>query len=157
MTKPRARTFKPRLQLEQNYFESIIKLVRAHISKIDIDQLLLYGSSPISAISDDPAFQQASESIARRMVTNLSVENAQSWRAAANRSTKARQIYEALREELAGNTGVRVAGLVRDNTAKIVTVTQDIAHHITPIIARLQQEGVRSDDIIPKIKGHLTS
>jgi uncharacterized protein with gpF-like domain len=154
MLKPRARVFKPRLQLEQAFQRELLKLVRSHLNQVDLGQLHILPST-IEQIGHDPAFIAASESLARRMVTGLTRENAASWRVAANRSMKGKQIYAALQEELAGQTGIRVANLVRDNTAKIVTVTQDIAQHITPIIARMQQEGVRSENIEPAIVGHL--
>ena len=154
MLKPRAKVFRPRVQLENQFYRALLKLVRPYLAGLDLDQLHLLPSQ-IEQIAHDPAFQKASESLARRMVTGLARENAASWRIAANHSTKGRQIYAALKEELAGQTGVRVADLVRDNTQKIVTVTSDIAHRVTPIIAKYQQEGVRSENIERHIAGHL--
>jgi len=152
--KSRAKSFNPRRQLEESFYRALLKLVRPYLSALDLDQLRLLPSN-IEQIAHDPAFIKASESLARRMVTGIARENAASWRVAANSSMKGKKIYAALKEELAGNTGLRVADLVRENTVKIVTVTQDIAHRVTPLIAKLQQEGVRSFDIEPKIAGHL--
>jgi SPP1 gp7 family putative phage head morphogenesis protein len=93
-------------------------------------------------------FETASESIASRMATQMKVENARSWKAAARAGSRGREILSALREELeAGNVGARVREIVRENASLISSIPEEIRERISAEISDLEERGRRPEEI----------
>jgi SPP1 gp7 family putative phage head morphogenesis protein len=85
--------------------------------------------------------------IAKRMVTQLKVDNARSWREAATKSSRGREIYEALQNEMGTNVGQRVRELVAENAKLISSIPETIRTDLNQEINRLQLEGKRPEAI----------
>jgi SPP1 gp7 family putative phage head morphogenesis protein len=102
----------------------------------------------IPGLVNNPEFQKAAHSLAGRMVAEVEHANAASWRAAAQKSTRARQIYKALQAELDAS-GIRpeLAAIARRNAQLISSVPRDIAQRITAKSAELYQAGARPEEI----------
>ena len=96
----------------------------------------------------DPVFQRAARQLAGRMVAEAAHANEKSWRAAAMKSTRAREIYAALQAEIdAGHLRAELDRLAVRNAELISSVPADIAQRITKRAAELQQKGSRPAEI----------
>ena len=96
----------------------------------------------------DPVFRQAARQLAGRMVAEVSQQNAKTWRAAAMKSTRAREIYRALQAEIdSGNLGAVLERLADRNAELISSVPAEIAERITKRAAELHQKGSRPAEI----------
>jgi len=87
--------------------------------------------------------QEASDLLARRMVAWTNVKNARTWREAAAKSQKSRELYRLLQEEMRRGLGVRVTNLVAANAAYISSVPVEAARTLVGEVARAQQAGSR--------------
>jgi SPP1 gp7 family putative phage head morphogenesis protein len=96
---------------------------------------------------------KASDSLARRMVTQIAVQNAQSWREAAAKSSQGKRIYDLLRREMAGPVGASVRSLVSTHAALIRSMPQDLAQTLASQIATRQMRGERAETIAKDIRG----
>jgi SPP1 gp7 family putative phage head morphogenesis protein len=95
---------------------------------------------------------QASDRLARGMVTATAVQNAVSWRDAARKSTQGARIYDLLKREMAGPVGAQMRELVKAHASLIRTVPQDIAQDIASQIATRQMRGERAETIARDIR-----
>jgi SPP1 gp7 family putative phage head morphogenesis protein len=96
----------------------------------------------------DPVFRQAARQLAGRMVGEVAKQNAKTWRAAAMKSTRAREIYRALQAEIeSGNLGAVLETLADRNAELISSVPADIAERITKRAVELHQKGSRPAEI----------
>lgn len=83
--------------------------------------------------------------IARRMVTQIKVSNARSWREAATKASRGREIFEALQHEMETGVGRRVRELVAENAKLISSIPAAMREEVDNEIARLQIQGLRPE------------
>jgi SPP1 gp7 family putative phage head morphogenesis protein len=83
----------------------------------------------------------------------VAAQNMKSWRQAAMKSTRAREIYEALQEEIK-RTGLQpeLQVIAARNAKFIRSVPREIAQHLTQKAVSLQQEGKRDLEIVAELK-----
>lgn len=99
---------------------------------------------------------QAATQLAARMVTAVSVQNAQSWREAARQSTKGREIYQMLRTEMQQpRMRDRLFFLVQSNAQLISTVPQVVAERTVHHVQQEQMAGRRAEDIMHDLKPYM--
>lgn len=97
---------------------------------------------------NDPVLQRAIRELATRVAGKAAVENARSWREAAAKWGRGRQIYQALQAEIeAGHLRMDLEPLIRRNAELISSVPADIAERIAAHASTLQQEGKRAPEI----------
>ena len=94
---------------------------------------------------------KASDSLARRMVTAVAVQNAQSWREAARKSTQGRRIYDLLRNEMAGSVGAAMRQMIASHAALIRSMPDRMAQDLASQIATRQMRGERAETIAKDI------
>lgn len=99
-----------------------------------------------------PAFNRFAYEAARKMVTNLYVSNAKSWRHAASKSGKGRIIYEVLKQEMQGPVGSMINFQIQRNAELITTLPQDIAGRVTNYVQQESLKGRRASDIARDIQ-----
>jgi SPP1 gp7 family putative phage head morphogenesis protein len=97
--------------------------------------------------SQEPDIQAASTLLAKRMINQVHIKNARTWREAASRTSKAQMLYRALQAEMQGATGARVQSLVRENAKLISSLSLEAATTLTDEIAKAQQSGARPKTI----------
>lgn len=95
--------------------------------------------------------QTFAERLAQRMITQVLVQNANSWKMAATKSSKGRVIYAMLQNELKGHLGGQVDLLIRENAKLIKTIPRNVAATIVHHIQQRQAEGIRSEKIVREI------
>lgn len=93
--------------------------------------------------------------LARRMVTQLRVHNARSWREAARKSSRGREIYLALQEELRGPVGIRVQQIIGENAKLISSVPSKVAESLVTEIANYEQQGLRPETIAKHLRARV--
>ena len=102
---------------------------------------------------NDPKFQAMAYRLATRMAKLVATENLKSWRQAAMRSTRAREIYLSLQQEIR-RTGLQPElQVIATRNAKLIrSVPREIAQHLTQKAVALQQEGKRDLEIVAELK-----
>jgi SPP1 gp7 family putative phage head morphogenesis protein len=94
--------------------------------------------------------------LAARMVTAVSVQNANSWREAARKSTRGAEIYRMLRREMQEpRMRDRLYFLIQTNAQLISTVPQTIAEHAVHHVQQEQMAGRRAEDIMNDLKPYM--
>jgi hypothetical protein len=71
------------------------------------------------------------EAAAMKFVTQLFTDQGKTWREAARANSKGKEMYEALQEELKGDTGKLLFEEIRQNAELIKTLPNDIAQDVT--------------------------
>lgn len=132
------------------------RLVRLYEAEI----LSLMGpvSTPekLMLVASSPKFQEAAWRVAQHMATGVVKANARSWRTAAMKSTRAREIYKALRSEIEhGPVGQTVQAVVARNAELIRSLPIDVAQRVTQYIATEQQKGQRAEVIENELRRRL--
>jgi SPP1 gp7 family putative phage head morphogenesis protein len=94
---------------------------------------------------------KASDSLARRMVTAVAVQNERSWREAAAKSTQGRRIYDLLRNEMAGSVGASMRQMIASHAALIRSMPERMAQDLASQIATRQMRGERAETIAADI------
>lgn len=150
--------FTPPRRIETDYFQQIERALykTLSISKESTPLEILNAFANIHR--SIPVLEKLGARLAERMVTQLRVSNAHSWRAAAAKASRGREIYQLLRREMYTGVGTRVRELVAENAQLISSLPAKIRQEIDSEILRLQQEGERPEVIaqfihqrIPKI------
>lgn len=99
--------------------------------------------------------QDASEVLARRMVSQVNVHNARTWREAAARSQKSRKLYLMLRKQMEGTVlGNRVNQLIAENAKYISSIAEEQASVLVGQINRAIQQGARPGTIAKMARNH---
>jgi SPP1 gp7 family putative phage head morphogenesis protein len=94
--------------------------------------------------------------LAARMVTGVSIQNANSWREAARKSTKGLTIYRMLREEMQHpRMRDRMYFLIQSNAQLISTVPQVVAERAVHHVQQEQMKGRRAEDILHDLRPYM--
>lgn len=123
----------------RNLARTLIKITKGKSPSEIIDTLEEYAKSR--------AFIGFAEKVAMKMVTGLFRDVGHSWRRAAYKNGKGRELYEALMRELQGRRGAHLDWLIRDNTYRIVTLPENIGKDVATYIERESLKGRRASDI----------
>ena len=86
------------------------------------------------------------------MVGQVRAVNARSWREAARKAGRGREIYSALQKELQGPIGTRVQELIRENAQLISSIPTSLRESVVREIAGLEQQGLRADVVAEYIR-----
>ena len=144
--------FQPKRRIEEMYLralEQIAQYIQTHIVNVD-DPLEIAGS--INRLTTDLVFSRYCEAAAMKMVTHLFNDAGRTWRQAANKNSRGRTIYEAIKFELRGHIGGEVEYQVRRNAEMIRTLPLDISRNITQYIEGEAIKGRRASDIAFEIQ-----
>lgn len=144
----------PWAALEAAYRRELMKLFRkflpANVSR-----------ASLRAVSNSPGFQRAAENVIRRMVGRIQNVNARSWREAAFKSGRSREIYLALRQELSQTSTRRaIRSIITENAKLIRSIPIDLAKRVTRYTEEAQERGLRAEQVEKDLRrklGHLGS
>jgi SPP1 gp7 family putative phage head morphogenesis protein len=128
-------SFTPPRRIEVTYRHAIARLATRYLQ------------TPDSSI-----FQELAEALAGRMITQVSVSNARSWREAAAKASRGREIYQALQREMQTGIGHRVQELVSQNAQYITSIPAKVREHVNNEIAEMQRQGLRPETIEEHIR-----
>jgi SPP1 gp7 family putative phage head morphogenesis protein len=92
--------------------------------------------------------REASELLAKQMVSAADSSNQKTWRAAAAKWGRGRQLYKLLQQELAGTPlGARVNTLIRENANYISSIPLEAAQTLVSEVQKAQVAGARASTI----------
>ena len=152
MPSRKGQTFGPTQRLERQYAAAIGKITKRILAPIKPEQSLEEWLAEIAQRSQAADVQEASNLLAQSMVKWASVRNAQSWRVAAAKSQKSRELYRLLQNEMQGPVGIQVQRLIQDNAGYISSVPLDAARVLVDEVTRAQQAGARAGTISKMLK-----
>lgn len=127
--------FTPARRIESDFRRNIEKAVRSYL---------------ISPASE--SLESIASILAGRMIRQVSASNARSWREAAAKSSRGREIYTALRRELNLGVGLKVRELVNENAKLIMSIPAKVRESVNSEIAEMQREGLRPEEIALHIR-----
>ena len=148
----KGQTFSPTKRLERQYAAAIGKITKRILAPIKPEQSLEEWLAEIADRSRAADVQEASNLLAQNMVRWANIRNAQSWRAAAAKSQRSRELYRLLQNEMQGPVGLQVQRLIQANAGYISSVPLDAACVLVDEVARAQQSGARASTISKMLK-----
>jgi len=135
--------FGPSQRLQKAYERGIKQITGRVVVKKQPEQTFSEWLTAIARRSQERDVQEASETLAKRMVFQVSKTNYRTWREAASRTTHSKQLYQYLQTEMAGPTGARVQSLIRENASLISSLPLESAQTLVDEITKAQQSGAR--------------
>lgn len=106
----------------------------------------------LNNLTYSPEFGRMCEAAARNVITMLASGQRKSWQAAASASSRGREIYKALSNELTNSAvGQAVEHIVQENAKLIKTVPQNMAAQLSELSKKRYAEGLRPDEITKEI------
>lgn len=105
----------------------------------------------LSMIGNRPEVKKLCENLAMRMVSAVRAQNEKTWRAAARKGTRSRQIYMALRKEMQGGVDALAQAIVEENSKLISSVPADLAEQISKEALANYMKGERWEDAVQRI------
>ena len=97
-------------------------------------------------------FKKNARKIVKTIATMLEVEDAKNWRDAARKSSRGKEIKEALEKEVEGNLKERMDELFEYNANLIETLPLEISKQVINHINSKAIKGERAEDIAKEIK-----
>ena len=152
MPDKRGTTFGGSGRLEKQYGAAIGRIVKRILAPIRPEQSLEEWLQSIAERSQAADVQEASNLLAQQMVRWASIRNARSWREAAAKSQRSRELYRLLQHEMQGPVGIQVQRLIQDNAGYISSVPLDAARVLVDEVTRAQQAGARASTISKMLK-----
>ena len=144
--------FTPHRRIEHDYYRSIRDLLLRNLSDKTPEAVL----EAFAKLADTPSvLTDIAERMAFRMVTQVRVSNARSWREAAAKASRGREIYEGLRREMVGTIGLRVHDLIAENAKMIQSIPGKVREMAANEIADMQQEGRRPEEIARYLRARI--
>ena len=152
MPSRKGQTFGPTQRLERQYAAAIGKITKRILAPIKPEQSLEEWLAEIAQRSQAADVQEASNLLAQSMVKWVATNNMRTWRAAAAKSQRSRELYRILQHEMQGPVGIQVQRLIQDNAGYISSVPLDAARVLVDEVTRAQQAGARSGTIAKMLK-----
>ena len=122
--------FGPTQRLQKAYEAAIGKITKRILSPVKPEQSLEDWLNEIAARSQAADVQEASDLLARKMVHWVSVKNAATWRDAAAKSQRSRQLYQLLQREMQGPVGITMQRLIQENAKYITSLPLHAARQV---------------------------
>jgi uncharacterized protein with gpF-like domain len=144
---PQPPIFSTTQRLQRAYAKGIQAIVKRVLKPIMPEQSLEDWLQELTERSQRADVREASDLLASRMVKWAGVKNARTWREAAAKSQRSRELYALLQRELAGGLGVKVTNLIQQNAAYISSVSLDAAQMLVHEVRAAQQAGARAGTI----------
>ena len=138
--------WQPKRRIEANYQQALNNLMNNFFKKLPH----IGGSDPMEIMREFRVYCQNGNfsayvrAAASRMVTGLAVENARTWRQAAQEGMQSKNVHRALQKELQGPIGQRVRQLVESNAELIGSLPDDIAQSVNRAILQESMRGRRA-------------
>ena len=142
------KTFGPTKRLADAYAKGLHQIIGRVLTPKLPEMSLEDWLQSLAERSQQADIQEASTELARRMFSWANISNARTWREAAAKSQKSRQLYAYLQKELTGTpTGHRVNQLIVQNANYISSLPLDAARTLVNEVTKTQQSGARAGTV----------
>lgn len=139
--------WKPKRRIEVLYKKSLKQLMRRLEKKLlgltSIRDIL----NTIKKFAESKEFKEYAEKSAMKMVTSLFSDAGRTWREAARKNSKGKEIYEALKKEFNTPIGLAVKEQIERNAELINSMPKSISKEITEHVASETLKGRRAEYI----------
>ena len=152
MPDKRGTTFGGSGRLEKQYGAAIGRIVKRILAPIKPEQTLEEWLAEIAQRSQAADVQEASNLLASRMTKWVATKNMRTWREAAAKSQRSRELYRLLQHEMQGPVGIQVQRLIQANADYISSVPLDAARVLVDEVTRAQQSGARASTVARMLK-----
>lgn len=139
---PKKKKFQPAERIENEYRRGLERSILNWIGKAGHGIV-----ENLHRLSETNLLSEFARTLAGRMITHVRASNAKSWREAAQKAGKGKEMYAALRTELQGPVGDRVRDLLGENARLIKSIPAELAEKASKDIAEMQQKGMRPAEI----------
>jgi SPP1 gp7 family putative phage head morphogenesis protein len=135
-------------RIERSYRSAIHKIVGRVLAPKLPEQSFEDWLTTIAQRSQAQDVREASELLAKQMVSAADSSNQKTWRAAAAKWGRGRKLYKLLQAELQGTLlGARVNTLIRENANYISSIPLEAAQTLVNEVTKAQQSGARASTI----------
>lgn len=142
--------FSPHRRIEHEFRRSINQLMQKYLN-LSFPE----GSTPeyvlnafLNITKNVGILEDIASRIASRMVTQVKVSNARSWRAAASEASRGREIYDLLQKEMHTTpVGARVREMIEENSKLISSIPDAVRYRVNKEISEMQFAGERPETI----------
>ena len=135
-------------RIERAYRSAIHRIVGRVLAPKLPTQTFEEWLTTIAQRSQQADIREASELLAHQMVTAADSSNQKTWRTAAAKWGRGRQLYKLLNQELTGTPlGARVSTLIRENANYISSLPLEAAQTLVDEVSKAQQAGARASTI----------
>lgn len=134
-------------RLQGAYEAGVQKVLRRVLMPRKKGQTLEEWLAELTAKSQSEEVTSAAEFLAGRMVREINVRNARTWREAASRSQHSRKLYALMQKELEGPVGHRLRQLRRENAKYITSIVPEAARRLADEITAAETRGARPGTI----------
>ena len=141
--------FKPRRSVEKRYAAAINRIMEG------LRRRLTGASSPFQMLqvlrgfARSPTLDKAAREAAGSMATSLFHDGARSWREAARRGSRGRDIYLLLKKERAHRS--EISAIVEQNSKLIKSMTSRVASKVAHEMDKGQMEGKRPEELMHQV------
>lgn len=142
----------PKRRIEVAFRRALLDISKGIVMRVGETTDPAIITATLEHLSRSPDFIKIAESIAMKMVTGLFDDTGRTWREAARKSSRGREIYQALQKELQGARGARIRALVKENADLISTLPKNIADDVAAYVDREAMKGRRASDISDEIR-----
>lgn len=147
--------FRPARRIELQFQSSINQLLAKYLNFAEDETPGFVLRALSNLATNNVVLEDMALHIAKRMVTQIRVSNAKSWRAAAAQSSRGREIYRLLQTEMRTGVGQRVNGLVEENAMLIRSIPGDLREMVNNEIAEWSRQGLRPETIAKNLRRRL--
>ncbi|HID0769562.1 TPA: phage minor head protein [Clostridium botulinum] len=153
--------WKPKRRIEIMYKRRLKQLVKKLQRKIKGLKTTEEFIKELRKIADSPEFEEYADREAMKMVTSLFTDAGHTWREAAKKNSKGKEIYEALKKELKGPIGGAINEQIQRNAYLIrsmpLSVSKDITEHISKEVFKGRRSEAIAEDLQKKVPYMLES
>lgn len=142
-------------RLEEMYRSEITKLLDAYFKFPTFATLGELQARLVEYGQATSFFEMLALRLASRMINRVQISNAVSWRHAAKSGSNGRLIYEMLRGNISGGTGLKISEIIHNNSHLIKSLPEKIAGTINHHIYMQFTQGIRSESIIEQIRPYM--
>lgn len=138
---------------EQRYYSALNRLFDSLLDRVGDRPLTPDTLSVVlGSYQQEPWFAQAVEKSVQAMLTGRRVSGAATWREAAGKSLRGREIRQTLKKEMLGNVGLTMRRLAEENARLIRSLPESMARLATEKSMRWAMEGMRPEEIERRLR-----
>ena len=139
--------FHAQRSVQRAYEDAISSIAKRVLMPKKKEQTVQEWLAELAARAEEEDVRRAADVLAGRMITQVNVKNARTWREAARRSHQPRKLYALMKKELEGQVGFRLRQLRRENAELISSVAPEAARMLAREITTLQGQGARASTV----------
>lgn len=137
-------------RIERKFWQDLCKVFQKLLDRVKSGKVPVL--TAVRTFTQTPEVNSFINRIVKGMITNQRVASARTWREAASKGSRGKEIYQALMKEMQGPVGQTVQNLVDNNAAYIKTIPQQWTVYVTNYIARETAKGRRPEVIEEELR-----